>query len=106
MLSNFLVVWEDDRAVVPLRNCRKAIADNGKVLLIEWIMPAGNEPREGFRFWDTVARDLLMLSILGRRNGRVRTGSGFRDLLAAAGFEMTAIVSTRGSVNVIEAKPV
>jgi hypothetical protein len=73
VLSNFLVIWEDDRAVVPLRNCRKAIAGKGKVLLIEWVMPAGNEPREGFRFWDTVSRDLLMLSILGRGNGRVRT---------------------------------
>jgi hypothetical protein len=105
VLSNFLVVWEDNRAVVPLLNCRKAIAGNGKVLLIEWVMPAGDEPREGFRFWDTVARDLLMLSILGRENGRVRTRSGFRDLLAAAGFEMTAIIPTRGSVNVIEARP-
>ena len=105
VLSNFLVVWEDDRAVMPLRNCHKAIAENGKVLLIEWVMPVGNEPREGFRFWDTVARDLLMLSVLGSGNGRVRTRSEFQDLLSAAGFELTAIIPTSGSVNVIEARP-
>jgi hypothetical protein len=48
VLSNFLVLWQDAQAIMPLRNCRKAIAENGKVLLIEWVMPAGSEPREGF----------------------------------------------------------
>lgn len=61
-LSNFLVGWADDRALVLLQNCRKAIAENGKVLLVEWIMPAGSEARERFRFFDTVSRDLIMLS--------------------------------------------
>jgi hypothetical protein len=106
VLSNFLVVWEDDRAVLPLRNCRKAIADKGKLLLLEWVMPAGNEPREGFRYWDTVARDLLMLSLLGCKNGRVRTRSGFQALLSAAGFELTHVIPTRGSVCAIEARPI
>jgi len=106
VLSNFLVSWGDDRAVLLLRNCRKAIAENGKVLLIEWVMPAGNESREGFRFFDTVSRDLIMLSVDGRGGGRVRTRSEFHDLLTAAGFEMTAVIPTRGSVSVIEAKPV
>jgi SAM-dependent methyltransferase len=106
VLSNFLVSWGDDRAVLLLRNCRKAIAENGKVLLIEWVMPAGNESREGFRFFDTVSRDLIMLTVQGSGSGHVRTRSEFHDLLKAAGFEMTAIIPTRGSVNVIEARPV
>jgi SAM-dependent methyltransferase len=106
VLSNFLVSWADDQAVTLLRNCRKAIAGNGKVLLIEWVMPAGDEPRQRFRFFDTVSRDLIMLSVNGSDGGRVRTRSGFRELLAAAGFEMTAVIPTSGSVNVIEARPV
>src|SRR5215469_18678177 len=106
VLSNFLVGWADDRALVLLRNCRKAIAENGKALLIEWVMPAGNEARERFRFFNTVSRDLIMLSVNGTGGGRVRTSSEFRDLLAAAGFEMTAVIPTSGSVNVIEARPV
>jgi SAM-dependent methyltransferase len=106
VLSNFLVSWTDDQAVVLLRNCRRAIAQNGKVLLIEWIMPVVEEARERFRFFDTVSRDLIMLSINGTGGGRVRTGSEFRNLLTAAGFEMTAVIPTRGSVNVIDAKPV
>lgn len=106
VLSNFLVGWADDPALVLLRNCRKAIAENGKVLLIEWIMPVGDEARERFRFFDTVSRDLIMLSVGGSGGGRVRTRSEFRDRLAAAGFVMTAVIPTSGSVNVIEARPV
>jgi SAM-dependent methyltransferase len=106
VLSNFLFNWADDQAVILLRNCRKAIAENGKVLLVEWIMPAGNEPRERFRFFDTVARDLIMLSINGSGAGRVRTRSEFQDLLATAGFKLTAVIPTRGSIDVIEARPI
>jgi hypothetical protein len=106
ILSNFVVSWGDDQAVIPLRNCRDALAKNGKVLLIEWIMPAGTEPREGFWAWDaTVAMDLNMLALFRGGSGRVRTLSGFRDLLAAAGFEMIAVIPTSGSVSVIEARP-
>lgn len=106
VLSNFLVSWTDDQAVTLLRNCRKAIAESGKVLLIEWIMPTDNEPRERFRFFDTVFRDLIMLSVNGSASGRVRTRAEFRDLLGRAGFELTAVTSTRGSINVIEARPI
>jgi orsellinic acid C3-O-methyltransferase len=92
--------------VIPLRNCRKVIGENGRVLLIEWVMPAGDEAREGFWFWDTVAMDLSMLGIFGSGSGRARTESGFRDLLAAAEFELTTVTPTRSSVSVPEAKPV
>jgi hypothetical protein len=106
VLSNFLIAWGDDQAVIPLRNCRMAIGGDGKVLLIEWVMPVGSEPREAFRFWDVTRVDLMLFAQGGSGGGRVRTRSGFRDLLSAAGFEMTAITPTRGSVSVIEAKPV
>jgi len=106
VFSNFLVSWGDDEAVIPLRNCRKTIAENGKILLIEWVMPAGGEFREDFRFWDTaIAMDVNMLSLFGGGSGRVRTSSAFRDLLAAAGFGLISVVPTRGSVSVIEAGP-
>jgi hypothetical protein len=69
-------------------------------------MPAEDETRERFRFFDTVSRDLIMLSVNGTGGGRVRTRSEFRDLLAAAGFEMTAVIPSSGAVNVVEARPV
>jgi len=106
VLSNFLVSWGDDEALVPLRNCREAIATRGKLLLVEWVMPTGSEPRVGFRFWDTVIMDLIMLAAFGSRSGYVRTRSEFQTLLDAAGFTLTAVIPTAASICVIEAVPV
>jgi SAM-dependent methyltransferase len=106
VLSNFLINWGDAEALVPLRNCRKAIAPRGKLLLIEWIMPTGGEPRMDFRFWDTVIMDLVMLAAFGSQSGYVRTRSEFDKLLDGAGFAVTTLVPTAASVCVIEAAPV
>jgi hypothetical protein len=64
---------------VPVRNCRKAVAPQGKLLLVEWIMPSGDEPRVGFRFWDTVIMDLVMLAAFGSRSGYVRNAIRIRQ---------------------------
>lgn len=106
LLSNFVISWGDDEAVVPLRNCRKVIAPNGKLLLVEWVMPTGDDPKDGFRFWDTVTMDLIMLAAFGSRSGYVRTRPEFQALLGAAGFTVTAVLPTRASVCVIEAVPI
>jgi hypothetical protein len=103
ILSNFLISWEDDQAIVPLRNCRQAMPPHGKLLLVEWVIPTGNEPKDQFRYWDTVTFDLIMLGVLGSGSGHVRTRAEFQALLSAAGFTITALVPTDSSVWVIEA---
>jgi hypothetical protein len=50
--------------------------------------------------------DLMALLCFGSRSGHVRTRTGFRELLTAAGFRLTAVVPTRSWVSVIEAAPV
>ena len=106
LLSNFVINWGDEEAVKPLRNCRKVIAEGGKLLLVEWMIPTADEATEEFRYWDTVTMDLVMLAAFGSRSGHVRTRSEFQALLAAAGFTLAAVVPTRAAVCVIEAVPV
>ena len=106
VLSNFLINWGDAEALMPLRNCRKAIVPHGKLLLVEWVMPTSGEPQVGFRFWDTVIMDLVMLAAFGSQSGYVRTRSEFAKLLNAAGFAVASVVRTAASVCVIEATPV
>ena len=36
--------WDDERAQRILTNCRTAIADTGRLLLIEPLIPPGNAP--------------------------------------------------------------
>jgi hypothetical protein len=106
MFSNFVNSWGDDEAVLVLRNCRKVIPVDGKLLMVEWIMPTGDQPREGFRFWDSVTMDLIMLAAFGSRSGHIRTRTEFGALLDAAGFALTTVIPTRASVCVIEAVPI
>ena len=64
------ISWSVGRMIEPSSYCGTAerrLPTTGKVLLIEWVMPAGDEPRERFRFFDTVSRDLIMLSLNGSR---------------------------------------
>jgi hypothetical protein len=105
IFANFFVGSDDDRAVRSLRNTRKVIAENGRLLLLEWVMPTRDEPPMSFRSWETVSRDMLLLSISGSKSG-VRSLAAFRDLLSASGFEVSAVIPTRGSVTIVEAKPV
>jgi SAM-dependent methyltransferase len=106
VLSNLVLNWEDDEAIVVLQNCRKVIAPKGKLVLVDWIIPAADEPRVGFRFWDTLMTDLIMLVTFGSRAGRIRTRAEFQVILGAAGFTLTALVPTQSSVWVIEGVPV
>ncbi|WP_246737505.1 methyltransferase [Nordella sp. HKS 07] len=52
--------WNDERAAVIMRNCRKAMQPNGKVLLAETLVPSGEEP-------DRIKSiDVVMLAVTGR----------------------------------------
>jgi hypothetical protein len=102
ILSAVVSGWKDEEAIMVLQHCRKAMVPQGKLLLVDWIMPAGDEPREAFRFWDTVITDLIMLATEGRR-GRIRTNAEFQALLLETGFTHTALVSTHSSMWMIEA---
>jgi hypothetical protein len=44
VLKSVIHDWDDDRAVVILANCRRAMHPAGTLLLIERVIPPGNEP--------------------------------------------------------------
>ncbi len=85
LLKKVIHDWTDERAATILRNCRAALPAGGRLLLVENVIPAGNEP--SFGKW----LDLLMLVYVG---GRERTADEYRDLLATAGFAMNQVIPT------------
>jgi hypothetical protein len=105
VLANFLVDLDDERAAEILRRCREVMNQQGRVLLIERVMPAAGEPTDPYKFWDTTIIGLTMLALSGTGGGRVRTAEEFRALLAAGGLTLVAIIPTASSVSVIEARP-
>jgi hypothetical protein len=89
------MIWADEQAIQVLRNCADAMGDSGTVLIVEMVMPEGNQPDVSKPF------DLLML--LANRGGRVRTESEFRELFGAAGLRLTRIISTASPNSILEA---
>ena len=95
VLRHVIHDWEDEDAVAILRNCRKAMRPEGRVLVVETVIPPGNEMC--FGKW----LDLMMLLV----GGRERTEQQYRRLFAAAQLDLAGIVQTTADVSVIEGVP-
>jgi SAM-dependent methyltransferase len=96
LLCGVIHDWDDSRAVTVLRNCRRAMTKNSRVLLVDMIVP------------DTASASfskLLDLNMLVINGGRERTKAEFCALLNAVGYKLTRIVPTMAPQSVIEAAP-
>jgi hypothetical protein len=96
IMKHIIHDWDDERATTILKNIRAVLPQDGRVILLEGVIPPGNEPGFG------KILDLEMLVIPG---GKERTEEEYRALFAGAGFNLTRIVPTHSPLNVIEAKP-
>lgn len=96
VISAVLHAFQDDKALKILDNCRSSIPPNGKLLIIEHVLPEGDVPYEGKMF------DLLMLSVSG---GMERTRREWKDLLSKSRFELRRVIETTLGVSLIEAEP-
>ena len=88
LLKTVLHNWDDEQCVEIMRNCRKAMRDNGTLLVIERVLPHRIESSEARR---AVFMDINMMV---NTEGRERTEAEFRSLYTAAGFELTETVAT------------
>lgn len=96
VLKQVIHDWDDERALAILRNIGRVIPPDGRLLLVELVIPPANEPSLS-KFTD--------LDMLVNTGGRERTQSEYRDLLAAAGYRLAAIHPTQSRQSVIEGVP-
>jgi hypothetical protein len=89
--------FDDDQAVALLTNLRRHMPPDATLLLVESVVPTGNEPHFA------KSLDLDMLLFVG---GRERTEEEFASLLERSGFEMTRVVPTISTISLVEARPV
>jgi O-methyltransferase domain/Dimerisation domain len=82
VLSAILHDWDDERAAAILRTIRAAAPAESRVLVLDSVVPPGNEPH-GAKWLD-----VLMLTLLG---GRERDEEQWRALLGGAGFQPVRI---------------
>jgi hypothetical protein len=88
VLKNVLHDWDDKRALDILIRCREAMNGNGRLLVIDRLMPTRAEagtPVDPF---------LMDLDMLVGAGGCERTEAEFRTLLSKAGLALTAVTPT------------
>lgn len=93
LMSNILHDWPDEQCRIILSNCHKAMKQGSRLLIVEMVVPPGNEP--------SVAK-LLDLEMLVTTGGRERTEAEYKDLLVSSGFRLSRIIPTKESVCIIE----
>jgi SAM-dependent methyltransferase len=95
LMRHVLHDWDDDNAVLILQNCRQVLPPDGRVLVVESIVPAGNEPSFS---------KLLDLAMMALPGGQERTEDEYRELFETAGLTLHQVTPTTGGVEVIEAR--
>ena len=97
IMKHIIHDWDDDKSAAILENIRKVLPKDGRVVLIESVIPPGNAPALG---------KIIDLEMLVMPGGRERTETEFRRLFERAGYQVTRIVPTQSPLSVVEARPV
>jgi hypothetical protein len=96
LMSHIIHDWNEDQCLTIFGNCRRAMAADGRVLIVEMVLPEGDVPHPGKML------DMVMLTAPG---GEERTASQYRALLEKADLRMTRVVPTASAVGIVEAVP-
>ena len=94
VLKRILHDWNDQTSIDLLRVCRRALRPDGRVLVIDAVIPPGNQPHPGKDI------DVLMMISLP---GRERTEAEFRDIFAAADLKLERVIHTPAVLSIVEA---
>lgn len=93
VMKHIIHDWPDDKATTILRNCRTASRPGAKLLLVEMVIPPGNDASPG---------KLLDLEMLVIASGKERTEAEYATLFAHSGWRLTRVIPTKSPVSIIE----
>ena len=99
-LSFILHDWPDQRCLQILRNIRGQIPADGRLLVIERLLPSWGDNPALVRH--QLYQDVNMMVNFG---GQERSEEDFRLLLNDGGFELTRVFATGTAISVVEARP-
>lgn len=93
ILKSIIHDWDDERALAILKNIHQSMKADGKLLLVETVIPPGNEPSPA------KLGDLHMMVMTG---GCERSRAEFDALFDAAGFKLVNVIPTESMVSIVE----
>jgi hypothetical protein len=94
ILKHIIHDWYDDSCEMILGNIRKSMPDHARVLIVDAVIPPGNDPHPG---------KILDMEMLVAPGGIERTEAEFEQLLKNSGFRLDRIVPTPSPVSIVEA---
>ncbi|MEU7898513.1 methyltransferase [Nonomuraea sp. NPDC049152] len=98
LLASILHNWDDHDAERILRRVREAIREDGRVLILEMVLPDEDEPHVGKDM------DMRMLALFD--GGTERTRQEYAVLLEKTGFRLTEVFDLSAGASLVEAVPV
>jgi hypothetical protein len=96
IMKHIIHDWPDDLCLKILKACRKGVNPGGKLLVVDSVIQPGNDFSPG-KFLD--------LQMLIFPSGCERTEKQFRNLFAAAGWQLSRIIPTAAADSVVEGVP-
>lgn len=97
MLKYILMDWPDEKSVQILKNCRRAMKHNSRLLILEPVIKDDNNEQGRFEI------DLLLLTSFD--GGRARTEKEFTEMLKLADLKLNRVIHTNTYLSIVEAIP-
>jgi hypothetical protein len=94
-MKNILHAFSDEDCSELLRKVHHAMADGGRLIIVDSVLKPDNQPALGKRL------DLLMM--VGTEGGKERTREQFKALLEGSGFKLKRIIRTVAPFSIVEA---
>lgn len=95
ILKRVLIDTTDQEAIAILRNCRAAMRDAGRVLIMDPMLPDHDRRHPN---WYT---DILMMMVT---NGRCRTRDHYRSIIDQAGLRLETVLATESPNYILECR--
>jgi hypothetical protein len=96
LLSHIIHDWTEAQCLTILKHCRGAMGPDGRLLIVETVLPEGDVPHQG------KLQDLVMMVVPG---GQERTEAEYAALFGKAGFQLRRVVPTSSVVSIVEGVP-
>ena len=94
-MMHILHDWDDEPCLQILGDIRRAKAHGGRLLIIEQVIPPGNQPFPG--------KQLDLNKVVMTEGGRERTPAEYALPLERAGLRLSGITPTPAPTGVVEA---
>ncbi|NER22332.1 MAG: methyltransferase domain-containing protein [Symploca sp. SIO1B1] len=102
-MKYFLSVFSREDSIKVLTNCREALPKDGRVILLQTLVPSLGAPVE---YPDgTIPALAAVQMMITNPGGHWRTQQEYQDLFAASGFQLEQVVHTGTSLTVMEFSP-